>query len=143
VSEGRANVAYGSVRAEIESFALALSQAAEPLTDCEVIGVTVTLPLRPEYSPPALPDSDNSRVGVFIFESVVTDDRFILPIPSIKTSKLLSTGAWANIGIDLADLDVSDLVGLIVNGDGTLEPQSYAGNDILRVSTAYRQHRGL
>jgi hypothetical protein len=143
VSDGRANVQYGSVRAEIENFALALAQAAEPLTDCEIIGVTVTLPLRPEYSPPALPDSDTSRAGVFIFESVVEGDRFVLPIPSIKTSKLLTTGIWEGIGIDTDDPDVAALIDLIANGDGTLSPQSYAGNDLLRFTSAYRQHRGL
>jgi hypothetical protein len=143
VSEGRANVSYGNTRAEIEPFALALAQAAESLSDCEIIGVTVTLPLRPEYSPPALPDSDTSRSGVFIFESVTEGDRFVLPIPSIKTDKLLNTGSWAGIGIDTDDPDVAALIDLIVNGDGTLAPQSYAQNDILRISAAYRQHRGL
>lgn len=143
VAEARANVAYGSVRAEIESFALALAQVIEPLTDCEVIGLTVTLPLRPEYSPPALPDSDRSRAGVFIFESVTSGDRFVLPVPSIKTNKLLSSGQWSGIGIDLDDPDVSAFVDLVANGDGTLQPQSYAGNDLLRVTVAYRQHRGL
>jgi hypothetical protein len=136
-------VQYGSVRAAIANFALALAQAAEPLTDCEIIGVTVTLPLRPEYSPPALPDSDTSRAGVFIFEGVTSGDRFVLPVPSIKTNKLLSSGQWSGIGIDLDDPDVSAFVDLVANGDGTLQPQSYAGNDLLRVTAAYRQHRGL
>lgn len=143
VSDGRANVAYGSARSEIEPFALALAQAAEPLTDCEIIGATITLPLRPEYSPPALPDSNNSRAGVFIFESVIEGDRFVLPIPSIKTAKLITTGVWAGINIDQADTEISTLVDLLLVGDGTLAPQSYAQNDLFRVTAAYRQHRGL
>jgi hypothetical protein len=139
-SDAWINVPYGSTRAEAEAFALALIQAAEPITDCQITKVTLVVQLRPEYDPPALPDSDATRTGAFIFADA-TNERTIVTVPGIVPAKISTIGALAGIAIDLTDADISALVDLVVIGDGTLEPVSWAGNDLIELRTAYLQHR--
>ncbi|NJL32518.1 MAG: hypothetical protein HC893_00015 [Chloroflexaceae bacterium] len=130
-------------KGEILPYALALCQAIEPVTDCEILGATLTLPIRIEYDVPVSAASDVSRSGVFIFESVVAGDRFLLQVPGFRETKFVAVGPWAGIAIDLTDPDVQAVVDLIVTGSGSVAPVSYDLNDLHRVTVAYRQHRGV
>lgn len=132
---------YGLTKAQIEPFALSLCQFVERLTDCEVTGVSVGVILKTENARAASPDGDSAQTGVFIVESQTPDDRYIFALPGIKSDKLVSTAPWAGINIDLMDAEVAALVDLLVLGDGTTAPISYALNDLYQVKAAYLQYR--
>lgn len=134
----------GFNKSQLEPLALALAQAIEPTTDCQLNEVTITIPMHVEWGvPEPAAGSDVSRAGVFILESTVAGERFVYTIPGILPEKLMTSGPWADIGVNLADPDIAGVVDLLLLGDGTVSPISYQLNDLFRVSAAYRQHRGL
>jgi hypothetical protein len=141
VSSGSVRLPYGTTFATARSFALELARAAERVTDGQIEGVGISLTMEFEDSAAAQVGSDVERCGVFIYESLVADDRYLLQLPSVRTTMLESLGQWAGIGIDQVAPAIVALVNLLITGDGTVAPISLDGNDLVTLNAAYLQYR--
>jgi hypothetical protein len=123
------------------AFAAPLADALSACSAARCYGFTLTYeyvrqaPLTPTAS------SDNTRAGVFIFESTVAEDRFLLAVPSFRDSLFVGSGLWAGIQIDQTAAEVITLRDLILLGNGPVAPVSRQLNDLLTLNAAYKQLR--
>jgi hypothetical protein len=138
---GISHLPYGTTFDVAKGFALALARAAEKISDAQLVAVFIKQSIEMDITVPAALGSDVTRCGVFIAESVVTDDRYLIQIPSLLSSKLETGGTWAGININQADADVAALLSLILTGDGTVAPVSAALNDLATTDAAYLEWR--
>ena len=141
LSSGSVRLPYGVAFSRARSFALALALALERVSDAVIEGVGISLTMEFEDSALADVGSDVERCAVIICESVITDDRFLMQLPSVRVNKLESEGPWIGIGIDQADAAVAALLDMLVAGNGTVAPISLSGNDLGTVNAAYLQYR--
>jgi len=133
---------YGTTFATAKTYGLSFAQALEKLSDARIVKVSITQSLVMDYTVPATPGSNVARCGVVIFESIIPGDRFLMQLPSIRTDKLeLPPSPWNGININQADEEVSNVLALILTGDGNVAPVSAALNDLATVDAAYWEWR--
>jgi uncharacterized membrane protein YgcG len=135
-------VPLGHTQAELEAFALAGAQRLEPLSDSELVGVQIAVPLVNLGNAAALPaEAVNGRLGSFIFESTVPGDRFIVHIPGMRWEFMPPDDRGFRLHIDQTNLDVIAFVDMLLGSQG-LVAQSNAGNPLFKLNVAYWQDRG-
>lgn len=131
-----ANVTWGNVLA----FAQTAAAASQAVSDASLDSFSVHMRAIDHNALAAGSASDVSRVGAFIFHSL-PDTRYVLVVPSLITSVLMTTGNFPGIEIDQTDTAVFTLVDLMLGGNGTVRPVDHQHNPLSSLAVAYKQYR--
>jgi hypothetical protein len=86
------------------------------------------------------PDSDANWAGVFIFNTSLAGQRFLLYVPGVKDSILTTSGDFPGIAIDTSNPDVAALINECIDGTAP-NLVGWQGNDLDSFSVAYKQWR--
>jgi hypothetical protein len=121
-------------------FADAMGDILQNMSDCNLNSYDLMLCWREYPYADWIADTPLYKMGVFLLESV-SGERYLVQLPSLKPSKLESTGDWAGVRIDQADTDVTAYTNMLIDGDGTVAPCDYSNLDLIQLNEAYMQWR--
>jgi hypothetical protein len=82
--------------------------------------------------------------AVFIFDTTTPGNRHSIQLPAVRDSVLTtSPDPMAGITLDMTNTDVIAFRDSLLNGDGTVTPVDYFGDDLTELGTAYQQWRAV
>ncbi len=93
-----------ALSAYVRQFCLDLADLLRNVTNCALMKVRITMSAA---APSRIPSGSAATYGVFIFATATPDERYILGIPGINPSKIVTIGDGSGILIDPNDSDVA------------------------------------
>lgn len=121
------------------TYAAAYVALLDPVTDCALIGYSVTQEYYDDAFPAAAAGSDVEDKGVLIIRTAANTIK-TLSWPGIVESVLLNNITPPGTYIDLANADVAALVAALVTGIGGTAPSNGRGDDLRSVKEAYKKN---
>lgn len=122
-----------------KAFADAYVALIDPVSDCALVGYSVTQDYYDDTYPVAAPGSDVEDKGVLIIRTAANTIK-TLTWPGIVESVLLNSISPPGTFIDLANVNVAALVAALVTGIGGTAPSNGRGDDLRSVKEAYKKN---
>jgi hypothetical protein len=125
--------------ADAQAYATAYVALLDPVTDCALLGYSITQEYYDNAFPLAAAGSDVEDKGVLIIRTVANTIK-TLTWPGVVESVLVNSISPPGTFIDLANASVAALVAALITGIAGTAPSNGRGDDLRSVKEAYKKN---
>lgn len=142
LAQSRSSIDFppGTTPAAVQTYASAYVALVAPVTDCALMGYTITEDFYDDTYPTPAAQSDVEDKGVLVIRTVNNKTRQFT-WPGVLESVLVNTISPPGTFINLAHVAVAALVSALITGIGGTAPSTDIGSDFLSVVEAFKRNR--
>jgi hypothetical protein len=127
------HVASTALVADVKTAAGGLVPLLQAISDCIVLGYSITYPVKENAPVPPAPDSRVENKGLFLFNTA-NSRTSLIQVPGIKPDLVLPSGV-----IDVENSDVTDFLAAVISGTSLFRAAD--GSDLASLRAAYQRFR--
>jgi hypothetical protein len=133
------NFPAGTTLAAVQTYATAYAALVAPVTNCALIGYSISEDYFDDTFPVAAAGSDVEDKGVLIIRTVSNAIK-TMTWPGVLESVLVNTISPPGTFVDLANVAVAALVSAVITGIAGTQPSNSRGDDLRSVKEAYKKN---